>query len=479
MGSATEGPQLTDEQAEAVDQLLPALKSRLICSLIGPAGSGKSFTLGHLLKLLEADGQVVTVACPTHKASKVARSFLAQAGAAADVRTVASLLKIRPRLDADGHKVFAGRGASHAAKGMGKVDLIVVDEASMVGASTGQELADLAKEIGSSLLLVGDRFQLPPVSDGEMSALFLDPPGGAAQLETVQRSSGAVLALATAIREADHPRQAWPRQSTGSATGSRVVVHPHQGSWKAAAARAICSPDWDADPDSARIVGWANRTVATLGQGLRIHRYGQAAARQWQIGELLIAPSGLPCEGQALGQPLAPACSEFRVVELGPVQPLEMLLNTYDWHTEVRRFERQLEVTAATTAQRAVLEMLGADEQVTVWLEPPAGLANPWASQCRELRNSIRMHLSGGDRKQALAELADLVTQVPTIRQGAVLTCHSSQGSTFGSVFVAGDLARCEGPEASALAYVAVSRASEAVHLLPWPGAAAPQQEVA
>jgi len=51
--------------------------------------------------------------------------------------------------------------------------------------------------------------------------------------------------------------------------------------------------------------------------------------------------------------------------------------------------------------------------------------------------------------------------------QACALTWHSSQGSTFRSVLVADDLRWCDGPEASALAYVACSRASEALHVLP------------
>ncbi len=354
------GPTLTAEQQAAVDQLLPALRSGQVCALIGPAGSGKSYLLGHMLRALESEGLRVTVACPTHKAARVCRTFIEQAGVhQAQVRTVASLLKVRPTIDAEGLLQFSGRGASHAAKGLGRTDVIVVDEASMVSDAYGQQLQELATEINAGLLLVGDEAQLPPVGDGQMSPLFLAPPGGAARLETVQRNSGAVLALATSIREAEHPSLVWPRQSMGGGTASQVVVHPHPGSWKAAAARAICSGAWDRDPDGCRIVGWANRTVQSLGQALRVHRYGAPAAREWQVGELLITPSGLPCEGQALGQPVAPACSEFRVVELSPAQPLEMLLGTYPWQTAVRGLERQLEISASTVAQRATLELLG------------------------------------------------------------------------------------------------------------------------
>lgn len=468
--SAPPDPVLTAEQQAAVDQLLPVLRRGGVASLIGPAGSGKSFTLGHLLRQLEAEELRVTVACPTHKAAAVCRSFLAAAGARAWVRTVASLLKVKPSLNSDGQLVFTGSGASRAAQGLGQLDVIVVDEASMISAATGRELQELAKEIGAALLLVGDAAQLPPVSDGVMSPLFLAPPAGAAQLQTVQRNSGAVLAVASAIREAEHPSHVWPHHSTGDHGGSRVVVHPHQGSWRAAAARAICSEEWDRNPDRCRVVGWANRTVASIGQALRQQRYGSAAAREWQIGEILLAPHGIPCEGQALGQPQAPACTEFRITALEPLQQLEQLLGVYRWATPVRGFERDLEVAAGTTAQRATVENTATAEQVSVWLEPPAGLANPWERQCRELRHAIREHLSGGDRKRALKDVADLQTLVPTTRQAAALTVHSSQGSTFEQVFVAGDLTRCTGPEAGPLAYVAVSRASEAVHLLPWAG---------
>ena len=45
-----------------MDPLLPALRSGQVCSLIGPAGSGRSFTLSHLLRVLEGEGLVVTVA---------------------------------------------------------------------------------------------------------------------------------------------------------------------------------------------------------------------------------------------------------------------------------------------------------------------------------------------------------------------------------------------------------------------------------
>jgi hypothetical protein len=188
------------------------------------------------------------------------------------------------------------------------------------------------------------------------------------------------------------------------------------------------------------------------------------------VGEVLIAPAGIQAEGAALAPPQAAACSEFRILALEAPTRLEHLAGVHQWRTPSRGLDRELEVAAGTDAQRAQLENIVTGETVETWLEPPAGLAESWSHQCREIRNSIRAHLEGGDRKKALAELADLESVVPVLRQACALTAHSSQGSTFGEVFVAGDLTRCDGQESCALSYVAISRASTAAHVLPWPG---------
>lgn len=470
MGSATEGPQLTDEQQEAVDQLLPAIEARQLCSLIGPAGSGKSFTLGWLLRQAETEGLRCLVATPTHKAARVCRDFLSAAGSEARVCTVASLLKLRPRLGIDGGIEFLSRGliqAESALRGDDCPGLIVVDEASMLGDATARDLWSVAQAVQAALLLVGDRAQLPPVNSF-MAELFLNPPGVRVELQTVQRNSGAVLALATALRQAEHPSRVWPTSSSpASQSGSRIVLHQWQSGWLAAAARAICNEAWDADPDGARVVAWANRTAASLGQRLREQRYGAAAAQSWQVGEILIAPGGIQSEGLALAAPQAAACSEFRILALEAPTRLERLLGVHPWLTPTRQLQRELAVAAGTDAQQARIENIVTGDELEVWLEPPDGVAESWGQQCRAVRNSIRQHLGGGDRRQALAEVADLESIVPVLRQAAALTCHSSQGSSFRSVFVADDLRRCDGPEARALSYVACSRASEALHLLP------------
>lgn len=175
--AGTEDLRLTAEQAAVLEVLLPAIRAGQISSLIGPAGSGKSFALGHLLRQVEAEGLRCLVATPTHKAARVCREFLADAGAEARVCTMASLLKLKPSLDRDGRIQFASRGAREAADALRgeRPDLVVVDEASMLGNSTAADLWAPEQEVEAALLLMGDAAQLPPVNQA-MADLFLRPP---------------------------------------------------------------------------------------------------------------------------------------------------------------------------------------------------------------------------------------------------------------------------------------------------------------
>jgi exodeoxyribonuclease-5 len=269
--------------------LLPALRAGQLASLIGAAGTGKTFLSGRLLRQLEAEGLRCLVATPSHKAARVARQFLADAGAQARVCTIASLLKLRPSLDRDGRLQFASRGATEAADALrGEAPhLIVADEASMISDSTARDLWALAQEVEAALLLTGDRYQLPPIN-APMADLFLNPTGVRAELTEVRRTAGAVLQLANTIRTAEHPSAVWPTASVSNG-GSRVVVHRWQSGWQAAAAKAICSGQWDAAPDAARVICWANRTFrigrsTQLDGGRSVDRPGRHPGRRRSAG---------------------------------------------------------------------------------------------------------------------------------------------------------------------------------------------------
>lgn len=148
-------------QQAAVDQI-SSLSSR-INLLIGAGGSGKTYTIRHLLQKLWADGSnpinddTTYLAAPTGKAAKV----LADAFTADGFRVTNTPCTI--------HRILAfipGVGFTINADNPLDATLVVIDEASMVDSELLSRVIDALPE-DCYLILVGDENQLPPVGPGQ------------------------------------------------------------------------------------------------------------------------------------------------------------------------------------------------------------------------------------------------------------------------------------------------------------------------
>lgn len=140
-------PQLTDEQAAAIRTAL----SHPVSVLTGGPGTGKTTALKALIEVAESGRKSYALASPTGRAAK----RLSEA-AGRPASTIHRLLGFSPR---EGFKFNAENPLN--------IDLLVIDEASMLDLILAQQLLK-AVPPGCHLLLVGDVDQLPSVGAGDV-----------------------------------------------------------------------------------------------------------------------------------------------------------------------------------------------------------------------------------------------------------------------------------------------------------------------
>lgn len=183
---STETVQLTEAQRQAIRATL----SQRATVITGGPGTGKTTTLRGIVRLLKDKGGTVALAAPTGRAAK----RLSEAtGVAAS--TIHRLLELK-------------LGGAYQVRAPLDVDLVIVDEASMMDLPLAEALFGAVPR-GAHLLLVGDADQLPPVGPG---AVFRDIIASGSvpviTLETIfrQPEGSAIISNAHLIRAGKPPR---------------------------------------------------------------------------------------------------------------------------------------------------------------------------------------------------------------------------------------------------------------------------------
>jgi Ti-type conjugative transfer relaxase TraA len=176
------GIALSGEQEAALERMLEA---RDLVAVVGTAGAGKSTLLASARAAWEQEGLMVRGAA----LSGIAAENL-ETGSSIPSRTIASLE----------HGWGQGRGALTAR------DVLVVDEAGLVGSrQLGRVLAH-AREAGAKVVLVGDAEQLQAIE------------AGAAFRAVVERVGAAE------VTEVRRQREGWQREATGELATGRTAA---------------------------------------------------------------------------------------------------------------------------------------------------------------------------------------------------------------------------------------------------------------
>lgn len=172
--------ELSKSQRSAVEHILHSRDSVILVR--GPAGTGKTWMLREAVSGIEAAGRKVLAFAPSAEAS---RGVLRDEGFE-NAETVARLL-LDEKLQAEG----AGQ-------------VILVDEASLLGSRSMKQLFDVAEKNHARLILVGDKRQHKSVERGSPLHLLEKDAGLVpAEIKEIQRQKGVYMHAVRALSRGD------------------------------------------------------------------------------------------------------------------------------------------------------------------------------------------------------------------------------------------------------------------------------------
>ena len=190
---ATDGLALNPDQRAAVE----AMFSRRALVVTGGAGTGKTFIVATVIKILDAMGLSYALCAPTGKAAKRIAQVTGHTAS-----TVHRLLGFQ-----------GGRFMACADLPL-RFDVVIVDEVSMVDVTLAHALVSALKR-GAVLVLVGDYHQLPSVGPGnllkDLIELDVCP---VARLSQVVRQAGTLKRMAHAVNAGEFHGTANPDLGT-------------------------------------------------------------------------------------------------------------------------------------------------------------------------------------------------------------------------------------------------------------------------
>lgn len=464
---ALEGIKSWFEQVQNQERSTLKVKERFSL-LTGYPGTGKSVLVAELVKGLYQEEKRVLIATPTHFAKNVLVEFLRKAGVNNPVRTIYSVLGLKPEINDVGEEIFT-QDPQSSALDFSEYDLLIIDEVSMIN----RELWAILTTTSTlpPCFFVGDSLQLKPVKSPAKSPVF-SRVQTRFELTQVMRYQGAIANYIAAIRENDY-------YVNPTFFADQVeLVYCEKREWFLRISEVLETEQ------TCRALAYTNKNVDMLNAILRREKLRRKEGLSIDPNTLEkitgIAPTSVStiakvfnwreelndeyCQGEKLitKQPILSWNSQYGIEEIVCHNGTEINIARVEKQKICDLDAYELDIRWVNTDEtndvywndenshlQATIRVLASTEKVRLEqkLKELKDLALKHPTQSRERKNRFREYY----------RLKKLFTSVQHVYASTV---HKSQGATFDVVFLYNDILDCRDTETQKeLNYVGCSRA--------------------
>lgn len=167
--------ELTEHQEEILEKSLEILRDSNRLLIEGSAGVGKTFMVGALLdRLISRGSKKILCTAPTNKAVSVLREKIDESNHIS-LCTTHSALKLKRSINFKTGEVTFQPSYSEKYPPLKGVDILVIDEASMIPLAMLKEIEHHASKQRCTVIFIGDVKQINPVNEEE-SPVFIGKP---------------------------------------------------------------------------------------------------------------------------------------------------------------------------------------------------------------------------------------------------------------------------------------------------------------
>ena len=279
---------LGEQQRQALDSITDFFKNskNIAYSLVGAAGSGKSYLLSYIIDWIEDKGINYTLCAPTHKAALVMQQYSER-----NANTLHRLLALSPNiaiLDLDFRQLeFV---TSKVTDNIPYHGVVICDEASMINDDLFDLLLEKVSDRQSKILFVSDQKQLNPVKQQQNSKVYTLEDSFELTKIYRQSSESALIPILQELREHEIPNLVSSEGEVGS-----LIVEPEMKEFLNKAVSEIKIAVDTKNVLHTKITAYTNKRVGLYNQAVRKLLWD--SDEEYYPGEILTAYENGECEG--------------------------------------------------------------------------------------------------------------------------------------------------------------------------------------